>query len=114
MRAADAAARAIRDHGPIGFDEYMELTLYGEDGYYHDPPVGPHGDFVTSPHVHPVFAELLARGLADLHARLGQPVPFRIAEVGAGDGTLAGAMLPHLAPLHPAYTAVERSRGALA
>ena len=46
--------------GPIGFDRFMELALYGPDGFYEHPPVGPGGDFVTSPHVHPVFGEQLA------------------------------------------------------
>ena len=114
MRAADAVAEAIRDHGPIAFDEFMELALYGEHGYYAEPPIGPRGDFVTSPHVHPVFAELLARAIVDLHALLGSPTPFRIAEVGAGDGTLARELLPRLASLDPVYTAIDRSSGARA
>jgi len=59
--ARELIVEAIRDHGPIRFDRYMELALYGEGGFYEEPPVGAAGDFVTSPHVHPVFAELLAR-----------------------------------------------------
>jgi SAM-dependent MidA family methyltransferase len=112
VSVADAVARAIRDRGPIGFDRYMELALYGEDGYYDRPPVGPRGDFVTSPHVHRVFAELLGRAIEELDRLLGSPRPLRVAEVGAGDGTLARELLPHLERLDPRYTAVERSRGA--
>jgi SAM-dependent MidA family methyltransferase len=56
-----AILQAIRSRGPISFAEYMELALYGAGGFYEDPPVGAEGDFVTSPHVHPVFGELLAR-----------------------------------------------------
>jgi NADH dehydrogenase [ubiquinone] 1 alpha subcomplex assembly factor 7 len=112
VRAAELVADAIRERGPIRFDEYMELALYGERGYYDEPPIGPRGDFVTGPHVHPVFAHLLGRALADLHALLGEPRPFHVAEVGAGDGTLARDLLPDLAPLDVRYTAVERSRGA--
>jgi NADH dehydrogenase [ubiquinone] 1 alpha subcomplex assembly factor 7 len=111
VRAADTIARAIRDRGPIRFDEYMELALYGDEGYYHTPPIGPLGDFVTAPHVHPVFAELLGRAVADLSDRLGGPSPLHVVEVGAGDGTLARELLPHLSPV-VRYTAVERSRGA--
>ena len=83
--ARDAVADAIRDHGPITFAEFMEIALYGPGGYYERPPVGADGDFVTSPHVHEVFAELLAGALEDLHARLGAPRPFRVTELGAGD-----------------------------
>ena len=108
----DAVADAIRDHGPITFAEFMEIALYGPGGYYERPPVGADGDFVTSPHVHPVFAELLAEAIGELHARLGAPRPFRVTELGAGDGTLARRLVERLEHLDVAYTAVERSDGA--
>jgi len=110
--ARDAVAGAIRDHGPITFAEYMELALYGPGGFFEDPPIGLDGHFVTSPHVHPVFAELLARAIADLHGRLGEPRPFGVTEVGAGDGTLARQLLEHLGDLDAEYSAVETSPGA--
>jgi NADH dehydrogenase [ubiquinone] 1 alpha subcomplex assembly factor 7 len=112
VRAREAVAGAIRDHGPITFAEYMELSLYGPGGFFEDPPVGPEGHFVTSPHVHPVFAELLGRAIVDLHDRLGGPLPLRLTEVGAGDGTLARQLLEQLRDLQVAYTAVETSSGA--
>jgi len=111
-RGAEAVRTAIRDHGPIGFDEYMELALYGPGGFYEEPPVGAEGDFVTSPHVHEVFARLLGAGLRELGSLLGQPSPLRITEVGAGDGTLAAVLRMALADLSIVYTAVERSPGA--
>ncbi len=92
----DAIVEAIRDHGPISFAEYMERALYGPGGYYEHPPVGAEGDFVTSPHVHPVFAALLAGGIRQMAERLGDPSPLRLVEVGAGDGTLATQLLAHL------------------
>jgi NADH dehydrogenase [ubiquinone] 1 alpha subcomplex assembly factor 7 len=107
-----AIAEAIRDHGPITFAEYMGAALYGPGGFYERPPVGPGGDFVTSPHIHPVFAELLAKGLRELWDLLGRPEPLRLVEVGAGDGTLAVQLLEHLGDLPLDYTAVERSAGA--
>jgi NADH dehydrogenase [ubiquinone] 1 alpha subcomplex assembly factor 7 len=110
--APELIVQAIRDRGPISFDRFMELALYGEGGFYEEPPVGAAGHFVTGPHVHPVFAELLARAISDLHTRLGAPDPFRIADVGAGDGTLATQLLVHLASLPLTYVAVERSAGA--
>ena len=108
----DAIASAIRDHGPITFAEYMELALYGSGGFFEDPPIGPDGHFVTSPHVHPVFAELLGRGIVDLHGRLGEPRPFGVTEVGAGDGTLARQLVDHVRDVDVVYTAVETSPGA--
>jgi SAM-dependent MidA family methyltransferase len=112
--ARDAVMDAVRDHGPISFAEYMELALYGPSGYYEDPPVGPEGDFVTSPHVHPVFGTLLAAGIRQLRDALGHPDPFRLVEVGAGDGTLARQLTSELLDVDLTYTAVERSAGARA
>jgi SAM-dependent MidA family methyltransferase len=105
---------AIADHGPITFAEFMEHALYGPGGFYERPPVGARGHFVTSPHVHAIFAELLLRALRDLWEGLGRPEPVAVVEAGAGDGTLAGALLDLANRLGPplAYAAVERSPGA--
>jgi SAM-dependent MidA family methyltransferase len=105
---------AIEDHGPITFAEYMELALYAPGGFYDAPPVGSAGHFVTSPHVHKVFAHLLAEGLRELWERLDRPERLRVVEVGAGDGTLARQLLDHFSDTPVAYTAVERSAGARA
>jgi SAM-dependent MidA family methyltransferase len=106
-RAADAIRAAIRDHGPISFSEFMEGALYGPGGYFEGTPVGARGDFVTSPHVHPIFGELLGRAVRAMHEALGRPTPFHLTEVGAGDGTLARQLLDALADLTPAYVGVE-------
>jgi NADH dehydrogenase [ubiquinone] 1 alpha subcomplex assembly factor 7 len=102
---------AIEDHGPITFAEFMQLALYASGGFYDSPPVGASGDFVTSPHVHEVFGTLLARGIRDLWTALGSPDPFRLVEVGAGDGTLARQLLASLDDLPMSYDAVEISEG---
>jgi NADH dehydrogenase [ubiquinone] 1 alpha subcomplex assembly factor 7 len=109
--------RAIEERGPISFGEYMALALYGPGGFYDRPPVGRGGHFLTSPHVHPVFAELLLRAALDLWEGLGRPEPLPIVEVGAGDGTLAADILRLLGERPgPAvdYAVVERSAGARA
>jgi SAM-dependent MidA family methyltransferase len=113
---AQAIADEIRRRGPMRFDRYMELALYAPGGYYDDPPVGagPAGDYVTSPHVHPVFAQLLAEAIRDLHEAMGRPGDVELIEVGAGDGTLLRALTPEVADLTPRVTAVERSAGARA
>jgi NADH dehydrogenase [ubiquinone] 1 alpha subcomplex assembly factor 7 len=103
---------AIEDHGPITFAEFMQLALYGPGSFYDSPPVGASGDFVTSPHVHEVFGTMLGRGIRDLWTALGAPDPFRLVEVGAGDGTLARQVLAALEDLPISYTAVEISEGA--
>jgi SAM-dependent MidA family methyltransferase len=110
--ARESIADAIRDHGPITFAEYMTLALSGPGGFFERPPIGPEGHFVTSPHVHPVFAELLGRAIVDLSDRLDEPRPLRLAEVGAGDGTLARQLVEHLREVDVAYTAIDTSPGA--
>lgn len=105
-------ADEIRLRGPITFAEFMEHALYGPGGFYDRPPVGEGGHFVTSPHVHEIFGELLARALRQLWESLGRPSPFAVAEAGAGDGTLARRLVEHLGDTPVHYTTVERSVGA--
>jgi NADH dehydrogenase [ubiquinone] 1 alpha subcomplex assembly factor 7 len=111
-QVADAVRRAIRERGPITFAEYMELALYGPGGFYERPPVGAASDFVTSPHVHPVFGAMLGGAVREFSDDLGSPTPLRIAEVGAGDGTLAAQLLGALADLDVDYEAIDVSPGA--
>ena len=111
---AATIAEQIARLGPMRFDRFMELALYAPGGYYDEPPVGagPAGDFVTSPHVHPVFAQLVAEAVAGVHEAMGRPEPVDLIEAGAGDGTLLRALMPELAHLPMRVVAVERSPGA--
>jgi SAM-dependent MidA family methyltransferase len=104
--------REIEANGPISFARYMELALYAPGGFYDEPPVGAEAHFVTSPHVHDVFSELMATALRDTWNDLGRPSPFRVVEVAAGDGTLARGLLRAMSGVPVAYEAVERSAGA--
>ncbi len=110
--AAEAIRSAIEERGPITFAEYMELALYGAGGFYERPPIGETGHFVTSPHAHPAFGELVARALRRARDLQGNPDPFRVVDVGAGDGTLAALLLRFLEDIPIEYIAVERSPGA--
>jgi SAM-dependent MidA family methyltransferase len=117
-QAPNAVLATISDEiarlGPIRFDRFMELALYGTGGFYDRPRIGsePVADFVTSPHVHPVFAQLVAEAIRGLHDAMGGPERFDLVEVGAGDGTLLRRLLPEIAELEPSVAAVERSPGA--
>ncbi|HSL16075.1 MAG TPA: SAM-dependent methyltransferase [Actinomycetota bacterium] len=111
---AERIRGAIAERGPISFAEFMDLALYGQGGFYDDPPVGRVGDFVTSPHIHWWFAYAVAKALGELHEALGDPSPARVVEVGAGDGTLARTLLDIVRDAGPVdYVAVERSAGAI-
>ena len=102
----------------ITFAEYMDWVLYHPQyGYYaaKDTVIGPKGDFITSPHLGHDFGELLAEQLADMWRILGQPAPFALVEMGAGQGLVATDVLEYLQKQHPdcfqavEYTIVEKS-----
>jgi SAM-dependent MidA family methyltransferase len=105
----DRIRARIQSDGPITFATFMELALYGPDGFYDDPPVGADGDFVTGPHVHPAFGAFVARAIEQLRAAVASS-PLRVTEVGAGDGTLARQIVAALPDV--SYRAVEISTGA--
>lgn len=107
-------AERIRAQGPITFAEFMEEALYGPGGFYERPPVGAGGHFVTSPHVHPIFSRLVGAALEQLWVGLGEPVPLRLVEVGAGDGTMGREVIDGFARARIAleYSGVEVSPGA--
>ena len=80
--------------GAIPFREYMNIVLYGDDGFYtRRGEAGRRGDFITSPEVGPLFAVVLARALDAWWKEMGSPASFTVMEVGAGPGTLARGLL---------------------
>jgi SAM-dependent MidA family methyltransferase len=99
----------------------MEAALYDpDDGFFSaESPARPEGHFVTSAHVSPVFAGLLAVQLREVWRELSEPPHFTVADVGAGDGTLARRLIDSAgsdASFARALrvVAVERGRGARA
>lgn len=105
---------AIAADGPIPFERFMDLALYGANGFYTGPAggsAGRRGDFITSPEVGPLFGAVLARWIDAEWSRLGQPDEFTVIDVGAGPGTLArsvGAAAPQCVEALR-YVAVEVS-----
>jgi SAM-dependent MidA family methyltransferase len=104
--SSDEVRAAIAADGPIPFDRFMAIALYGEHGFYSVAGrAGRRGDFITSPEVGPLFGTVLARAIVDVRRRLGDPADFTVVEVGAGVGTLARTMRDVAAR----YVAVELS-----
>ena len=110
-------ARIERD-GPISFAAFMEAALYDpEFGYYMTagPRIGREGDYYTSLDVHPVFAELIGRQIAQAADTISPTGEFTIVEMGAGKGLLAKHLLNAYRRDHPEllsrlrYLLVERS-----
>ena len=88
-------ARIERD-GPISFAAFMEAALYDpEFGYYMTagPRIGREGDYYTSLDVHPIFAELVGRQIAQAAEAIVPSGEFTIVEMGAGKGLLAKHLL---------------------
>jgi len=98
----------IANRGPLAFPEFMAAALYHpEFGYYSDPErkIGRHGDFFTSVSVGPVFATILARWVLARWQALDRPDAWRLAELGAHDGTLMGELVAELQRLDARATA---------
>lgn len=105
VRAADGPAgpsilaELDASGGAIGFDRFVDLALYGPEGFYARPierdggAAGRRGDFLTSPEVGPLFGAVVARFLDAEWDRLGRPEEFVVVDTGAGPGTLARSVL---------------------
>jgi SAM-dependent MidA family methyltransferase len=89
----DAIQAEIDATGPIPFERFMELALYGPEGFFVEGDLrsARAGDFLTSPEVSPLFGETLAGFVAQERSRIGEP--FRLVEAGAGSGSLLVALL---------------------
>ena len=94
--AADQVSAAIvAAGGAIPFNQFMQLALYGDAGFYTTTGQAGRrgGDFITSPEVGPLFGTVIARYLDDCWEKLGSPAKFDVVECGAGPGTLARSIL---------------------
>ena len=102
----------IEASGPMPFDRFMELTLYGPDGYFRSNILRSQrdGDFLTSPEVSSSFGTVLANAVIAERERVG--VPFTVAEIGAGSGSLLQPLVEALEPAPDRVIAVEVSPAA--
>jgi SAM-dependent MidA family methyltransferase len=101
--------RRIRERGPVTFAEFMRECLYHpEFGYYSRPDPARFADFYTSVDVHPIFARLLARQLAEMWALAGRPGEFHVVEAAAGIGRFASQFLKFAARELPDFYAAAR------
>jgi SAM-dependent MidA family methyltransferase len=108
----------IEREGPLSFAAFMEAALYDPDfGYYMTagPRIGCEGDYYTSLDVHPIFAELVGRQVAQAAEEIVSSGEFTIVEMGAGKGLLANHLLSAYRRANPdflsrlRYLLVERS-----
>lgn len=82
----------------------MRRCLYDlEHGYYSGShsPVGKQGDFVTSPHLSPLFSRLLGNALVHFDRQLGSPEELSLVELGAEREFLGRQLAAFLSAEHP-------------
>jgi SAM-dependent MidA family methyltransferase len=81
--------------GAIPFNQFMQISLYGENGFYTNSGKAGRrgGDFITSTEVGPLFGTVIARALDAWWIELGAPSSFDVVECGAGPGTLARSIM---------------------
>jgi NADH dehydrogenase [ubiquinone] 1 alpha subcomplex assembly factor 7 len=120
MSLLDRLKAQIAQDGPIGVPEFFTRCLHDpRDGYYATRPglgglgggglVGgglgdAGGDFITAPLVSQMFGELIGLWILETWTRMGRPAPFRLVEMGPGDGTLMSDLL-RAGRLEPAFLA---------
>jgi SAM-dependent MidA family methyltransferase len=95
MSLLERLTAEIASSGPISVSRYMTACLHDPDyGYYATrPALGLDGDFITAPLVSQMFGELLGVWAASTWELMGRPEPFRLVEMGPGDGTLMSDVL---------------------
>ncbi len=83
--------------GRIPFSRFMEICLYGNDGYYSSGKVkigrGKENDFCTAPETSPFFGAAMASMAEKVWKSLGKPSEFIVVEMGAGKGGMAEGFL---------------------
>jgi len=101
LEQSEALSRLIREEiiqegGSIGFQRYMERTLYEPGlGYYSSglEKFGTAGDFVTAPEISPLFSRCLAAQASEVLSQIDRG---SILEIGGGSGALAAQVLLEL------------------
>ena len=85
----------VEEKGPIPFSQFMDWCLYHPVyGYYPSEKIriGKEGDYYTSPCVHPLFGQLIAKQLFQM-AEVLVGETFDVVEIGGGRGFLCQDIL---------------------
>ena len=90
----EAIIRKINSYKePITVEKFIEISLYGKDGYYKDTNIiGSSGDFITSPEISQLFGEILGLYILD-YWQESINKKFNLIELGPGNGTLLSDIL---------------------
>ena len=86
--------RKLLQDSDLPFRDFVELALYHpEFGYYSGSrsPAGREGDFITSPLLSPLFADVLGNLVREFLDRAGDGMS-QVVDIGCGDGALIRAL----------------------
>lgn len=95
----------IRRKERITFAEFMRMVLYHpEHGYYNSDRecIGRFGDYYTSPTLHSMFGELIAKQIEEMWRLMGEDA-FTIVEMGANRGWLCHDILRWVKKEYPGF-----------
>lgn len=101
----DSIIEEVYKKGKITFAGFMQMALYHpEYGYYNSDKerVGRFGDYYTSPTVHGIFGELIARQLEEMWRIMGKET-FTIVEMGANKGWLCCDIIQSIKKEYPVF-----------
>lgn len=96
---------SINKKGKITFAEFMQIALYHPQyGYYNldKERIGKFGDYYTSPTVHRMFGELIAKQLEEMWRIMGERA-FTIVEMGANKGWLCHDIIQCIRKEYPGF-----------
>lgn len=105
MRLKNLIMEEIKKKGKISFAEFMHMVLYhSQYGYYNSDKerIGKFGDYYTSPTVHAMFGELIAKQLEEMWKIMGKG-EFTIVEMGANRGWLCHDIIQCIKKEYPGF-----------
>ena len=85
----------LKKQKSLPLDKFINIALYDKKyGYYMKRnPFGKDGDFITSPMISNLFAEMMALWCISFWEHLKKPKKILIVELGPGDGSLCSDLL---------------------
>lgn len=101
----DLIIEEVNKKGKITFAGFMHMALYHPKyGYYNSDreQVGRFGDFYTSPTVHSIFGELIAKQLEEMWRIMGGGL-FSVVEMGANKGWLCCDIIQSIKKEYPVF-----------
>jgi len=99
----------LKKQKSLPIDEFIDEALYNKKfGYYiKKNPFGKKGDFITSPMISNLFAEMIAIWIVSFWLYLKKPKKILIVELGPGDGSLCKDLLVTFKKFKDFYECLE-------